>query len=80
MTIWIEFKYIPKLKEKRLGGVTELQRTFLWDHFNVGVPSYVLIGTDKGHMLYRIDEYDGHAYKMDIVGDTQLMENLKWTV
>ena len=81
-TIWIEFKYLPAIARKRLGETTALQCEFLWDHFNVGVPSYVLIGTDhnKSHMLYRIDRYDGYAYRKDILDDKELMVAIEWTV
>jgi len=81
-TIWIEFKYIKHIKAHRNGKVTDLQEYYLLDHLAVGVPSYVLIGTDKnkGHMLYRIDHYDGSAYREDVMNDDQLRERLKWTV
>ncbi len=81
-TIWIEFKYLPAIARKRLGEATALQCVFLQDHFDVGIPSYVLIGTDhnKGHMLYRIDRYDGYAYRKDILDDKELMVAMQWTM
>ena len=84
-TIWIEFKYIPHIFKRRKVPEhegSELQIAFLKDHLEVGVPAYVLIGTDhnKGHMLYRIDTYDGYAYRKDVMNDLQLIEALKWTM
>jgi hypothetical protein len=83
LVIWIEFKYMPSVTKKRKVPEhegSELQIAFLKDHLEVGVPAYVLIGTDqnKGHMLYRIDTYDGYAYRKDVMNDFQLIEALKW--
>ena len=81
-TIWIEFKYLMSITRHRDGKATDLQIEYLRDHLAVGVPAYVLIGTDKnkGHMLYRIDKYDGKAYRKDVLSDSQLRETLKWTM
>ena len=84
LTIWVEFKYMPSVTKKRKVPEhegSELQIAFLKDHLEVRVPAYVLIGTDhnKGHMLYRIDRYDGYAYRKDVMNDLQLIEALKWT-
>jgi hypothetical protein len=83
LTIWIEFKYMPNIFKRRKvsDGSHELQIAYLKDHDEVGVPAYVLIGTDKnkGHMLYRIDKYDGYAYRKDVLNDSQLIEALRWT-
>ena len=83
LTIWIEFKYMPAITKRRkiTDGSHELQIAYLKDHDEVGVPAYVLIGTDKnkGHMLYRIDKYDRYAYRKDVMNDAQLMEALLWT-
>ena len=80
-TVWIEFKYIPSIATKRKGKLTDLQHLFLVEHWDVGVPAYVLLGTDKnkGHMLYRIDQWDGYAYRKDVMNDSQLIKALKWT-
>jgi hypothetical protein len=83
-TIWIEFKYVPTITKRRKvpdDGRLELQRCFLLDHFEVGVPSYFLIGTDnnKGHMLYSVDQFDGHCYRKDVMNDSQLIKALQWT-
>ena len=81
-TIWIEFKYLPSIAKCRKAGVTDLQKEYLLDHLAVGVPSYVLIGTDrtKTHMLYMIDMFDGKAYRADAVNDTQLVKEIRWTL
>jgi hypothetical protein len=84
LTIWIEFKYMPAITKRRKipdDGQHELQIAYLKDHDEVGVPAYVLIGTDKNksHMLYRIDKYDRYAYRKDVMNDQQLMEALRWT-
>lgn len=84
LVIWIEFKYMPSITKRRKVPEhegSELQIAFLKDHFDVGIPAYVLVGTDKnkGHMLYRIDVYDGYAYRKDVLNHTQLIEELKWT-
>jgi hypothetical protein len=81
LTIWIEFKYLPTIAKKRKSGLTELQRDYLLEHWERGVPAYVLIGTDrnKGHMLYTIDAHDGYAYRADILNNTQLLQELRWT-
>ena len=85
LVIWIEFKYMPSVTKRRKVPEhegSELQIAFLKDHLEVGVPAYVLIGTDqnKGHMLYRIDRYDGYAYRKDVMNDLQLIEALQWTM
>ena len=84
LVIWVEFKYLPSITKKRKipdDGGHELQIAFLKDHFEVGIPAYVLIGTDKNksHMLYRVDTYDGYAYRQDVLDDSQLMKAIKWT-
>ena len=84
LVMWIEFKYIPAITKRRKVPEhegSELQIAFLKDHFEIGIPAYVLIGTDKnkGHMLYQVDKYDGYAYRKDVMDDSQLMKALKWT-
>ena len=85
LVIWIEFKYLPTITKKRKVPVHEgsaLQVAFLLDHLEVGVPAYVLVGTDKNksHMLYTADAYDGYAYRKDVLTDAGLFTRLQWTL
>jgi len=79
VTVWIEVKYLPKIAKRRWAGVTDLQLDCLLEHFEAGVPAYVLVGTDdnKGHMCYRVDKFDGNAYRKDIENDSGIL-NLIW--
>jgi hypothetical protein len=84
LVVWIEFKYLPKIAKKRKVPVhegSELQLAFLKDHWEIGIPAYVLVGTDrnKSHMLYTVNQYDGYAYRKDVLTDVELIKELKWT-
>tara|TARA_R110000772_G_scaffold267971_3_gene393601 strand:+ start:34600 stop:34992 length:393 start_codon:yes stop_codon:yes gene_type:complete len=83
LVIWIEFKFIPSIAKKRKVPEhegSELQIAFLKDHLEIGIPAYVLVGTDKNksHMLYSVDRYDGYAYRKDVLTDDELHGELKW--
>ena len=78
---WVEVKFLKACARYRKAGVTELQDEFLKEHWERGVPSFVLVGIGKLSVLYRYDRFDGRAYRNDAVTDeeaiTQLMVEME---
>ncbi len=80
VTAWVELKWIPVVVKYRQGGVTELQKDFLEEHAEKGIPSFVLIGTHEKCAWYRIEDYDGYLYGGDLRDTKRCVHELVYEV
>ena len=63
---WVEVKWMKQCIRRVKGKVTDLQREFLLEHAEKGIPSFVLTGTEGGCVWYRIEDYDGYVHRKDM--------------
>ena len=71
-TCWIEVKYIKKMVNKNKVKITELQVEYLKEHWECGIPAYVLIGVDKRLAWYSYKDFDGYVYMKDVEPDDRI--------
>jgi hypothetical protein len=59
-------KYRNKVK------ITELQLEYLKEHWDNGIPAYILIGVDKRLAWYTYPDFDGNVYIQHVVPDEHI--------
>lgn len=72
-TCWIEVKFIRDFKHHRKINVTDLQYEFLKEHWENGIPAYVLVGVGRNELAwYSQPDWDGYVYRQHVVPDSHI--------
>jgi hypothetical protein len=71
-TCWIEVKYVKECVHHRKANVTDLQLAYLREHWEAGIPAYVLVGVGRELAWYTYPDWDGRVYRQHVVPDSHI--------